>query len=503
VRKRSWYVPFYVMYSSKRDSHFHIFDFSQQMRRPDTKTFNYVLHLWAKCGRIDSSRKAEELFRTISELNSICEKFESCRPDIFSFNAVLDAYAERGEGRKAEELLKLMQELHTLGIEPDMISYISVFSAWCKHRGNATVAAERAIDTLYTMMDKFQNNKGKGQFKPQLYVMALKALGRCRDAESVAKAKNLLARMEIMGIQPNIFIYNAFLDVLAKSNIKSANMQAKEVIDRMNRQYKEKNDTVQPDLLSYTSYIKTIFANGPKNNIDEVLTIVQELEDNFDGGLSKIEPDTTLYSTLLCWCLKMDKDPYLTEKILIRMEDRFKKGHLKCRPSLYSYQSTMKSWLLSRDPIKGEKAYEIFLRCEKMCHTQKLNLLDYNLVLNCCSKVKKASHKQKSVSLGIAIEVFKKIQQNSNLKVSSQTYFLMLECCLNLIPNTQKRNEAVKTFFGSCKRDGLVSVNILHLLRRSCTTKFQMQLFGDISNKLNDLPLSWTINNEGSSRLES
>ena len=473
------------------------------MTKPDTKTFNWILHLWAKSSREDSARRAEELLRKVSEMGSENEKFSECRPDIFSFNTVISAYAEKGEGEKAESMLRLMGELHQLGMhdfEPDIISYISTLSAWYKSRSNPYERAKQADKILNIILKQFNEKESKSELKPHLFVMAIKLWGKCKNEEGVLRTEKILSQMEQRSVKLNTIVYNAYLETIANSDMKNADAKAEEIIETMKKKHQDGN-AIKPDLVSYTSYIKTLFSNMPSKNYEKPLRVIKTLEHEFDEGISDIEPDATLYSTLLSICYKMDVGGDVTDEILQHMERRFETGYTKAKPTLWCYQTGMKSWLMSSDPRKGQKVYDILLKCED---TENLSLWDYNLVLATCAKVKKASQKQKNITMSTAIEVFRKIQNSSELKPSSQTYYSLLEACGNLIPNRSKQNNAIEIFFDHCKKDGMVNSNILMLIGRICTTKFQVHLLGGENKKFNDLPSSWTSNsggNEGQVRL--
>lgn len=82
----------------------------------DVAVGNAILHMYGKCGSLENAR---QLFYNTPQRDSV------------SWNAMLAAYAQHGEAKRALQLLEYMQSEQVV---PDKISFVSVLSA-CSHAG--------------------------------------------------------------------------------------------------------------------------------------------------------------------------------------------------------------------------------------------------------------------------------------------------------------------------------------------------------------------------------
>ncbi|CAL9089763.1 unnamed protein product [Musa textilis] len=82
----------------------------------DTSVANGIITMYSRCGKIVEAR---EVF------DSILDK------DLVSWNAMITAYAQHGQGK---ETIEILQRMLCDGIKPDYISYVAVLSG-CSHSG--------------------------------------------------------------------------------------------------------------------------------------------------------------------------------------------------------------------------------------------------------------------------------------------------------------------------------------------------------------------------------
>ena len=125
---------------------------------------------------------------------------EKIRPDIISYNAVINAWAksrERNAARRAEAILRHMDRIHEDGssdVAPDVTSYTSVINAWA--RSGDPDSADRAMSIL-RRMEEISSSGGAG--------------GEEGEGEGMG------GRGTNPGARPNVLTYNAVCDCLAKS----------------------------------------------------------------------------------------------------------------------------------------------------------------------------------------------------------------------------------------------------------------------------------------------
>lgn len=89
---------------------------------------NGVVDMYAKCGTIESARRAFDKIH---------------KPDMASWNAIIAGYAQHGHAREA---IKAFEQMQQLGINPNHITFVGVLSA-CSHAG-LVYEGRRHFDSL-------------------------------------------------------------------------------------------------------------------------------------------------------------------------------------------------------------------------------------------------------------------------------------------------------------------------------------------------------------------
>ncbi|CAG7886428.1 unnamed protein product [Brassica rapa] len=143
----------------------------------DTFVGTSLVDMYAKCGSIDD---AYTLFKRI-EMRKIA-----------AWNAMLVGLAQHGEG---EEALQLFEQMKSLGIRPDKVTFIGVLSA-CSHSG--------LVSEAYKHIESMHRDYG---IKPEIehYSCLADALGR---AGLVREAEKLI---ESMSLEASASMYRALL----------------------------------------------------------------------------------------------------------------------------------------------------------------------------------------------------------------------------------------------------------------------------------------------------
>nr|XP_019707243.1 pentatricopeptide repeat-containing protein At4g20770 [Elaeis guineensis] len=133
----------------------------------DSHVGNSLIDLYAKHGDMN---EAEEVFNSLPGVN------------VVSFNILIAGYGQRGDSKKAINMLKLMQQS---GFEPDEVTYISLLAA-CVKSGNIAAARE--------MFDKIAS--------PNVTSWNAILSGYCHE-ESYQKAIELFRKMQFQNVQPD------------------------------------------------------------------------------------------------------------------------------------------------------------------------------------------------------------------------------------------------------------------------------------------------------------
>ncbi|KAA8546611.1 hypothetical protein F0562_002650 [Nyssa sinensis] len=134
---------------------------------PETSIGNGLITLYAKCGVLDWS---------IRVFNSMINK------DTISWNSLISAYAQHGEGKEAVNCFKAMQ--NSGGIEPDQATFTAVLSA-CSHAG----LVDDGICIFNSMVNNYGLEPGADQFS--CIVDLLGRAGYLDEAERLVNNKHI------------------------------------------------------------------------------------------------------------------------------------------------------------------------------------------------------------------------------------------------------------------------------------------------------------------------
>ena len=117
----------------------------QQQRGPDIRCLNIVLSAWARKGGLNAGRSAQNILESV--VSSSLSSSSNIRPDVISYNTVLNAWGRSGIDEEyiqgAENLLGRMEignncndDDHTsLLPRPDTVSYNTIISAFARRNG--------------------------------------------------------------------------------------------------------------------------------------------------------------------------------------------------------------------------------------------------------------------------------------------------------------------------------------------------------------------------------
>ncbi|KAF7082049.1 hypothetical protein CFC21_085930 [Triticum aestivum] len=154
------------------------------------------------------SQEALELINIMVEDGRGC-----CRPDVVTYNTVIDGLLKEGEVGKA---YSLFCEMPQRGISPDDVTWNSIISGMCKVH-----AMDKAEDVLEQMLDRgilpdvaTYNSLIHGYY----------SLGQCEEVDRIFK------EMSRNGVQPDIVTYSIQMDYLCKSGRCT---EARKIFDSM------------------------------------------------------------------------------------------------------------------------------------------------------------------------------------------------------------------------------------------------------------------------------
>ncbi|XP_017235232.1 pentatricopeptide repeat-containing protein At3g49740 [Daucus carota subsp. sativus] len=172
-----------------------------------TSLGNALITLYAKSGDLD---------RSVKVFNAMNEK------DIISWNSMISAYAQHGEGRDAARCFQVMQD--SAGIKPDKATFTAVLSA-CSHTG----LVDNGIHIFNSMVNKYGLEPGVDHFS-----CIVDLLGRAGHLDVAER----LITTKLIDIDSNIW-WTLFSSCAAHGNLRLGRIIAECLLKK-----EHKNSTV-------------------------------------------------------------------------------------------------------------------------------------------------------------------------------------------------------------------------------------------------------------------
>jgi pentatricopeptide repeat protein len=212
---------------------------------PDPVSYSTLLSAYSKSGKPESVLKADSLLQQMLELYS--HGMESAKPNVISFSNVMQCYANVGNGSKAEQWLRRLQDLyhkrgtdnnihlhhhgHDPDLKPDLALYNTVLLAWAKS-GQPQNAEEflrymLVMDDEENTTDDFDNNIRPNSQSFNIVLSAWAKIGEAERAESILLEMHQLHVEQNLDTRPTVVSYNTVLDTYAKKATKILNSNEK------------------------------------------------------------------------------------------------------------------------------------------------------------------------------------------------------------------------------------------------------------------------------------
>jgi Pentatricopeptide repeat domain len=314
---------------------------------------------WARSGQGGAAaQRAEALLTHMHELYS-SGQHEELRPTNAIFNAVINAWARSREKIapvRAEQILKWMQNLGDLGIQPDKYTFNTVIHAWAKAGGPE--AAGKAQELLAKMHKMYQDGNinakpdtisynvvhrlfemGDPDVKPNVvtYGAVIDSFAKSGERGAASRADNLLANMMQLhqsdpvrhsDLMPNTYVFNTVINCWAKSKEHDAASKAEEMLVVMSRKYAEGMTSLKPDNFTYTAVIDAWAKSGYRGAAARADQLLDKMESKYLAGDVDLKPNSYTYNAVICALAKSGEQGAAAraERVLQNMVNRHRSG---------------------------------------------------------------------------------------------------------------------------------------------------------------------------------
>ena len=313
---------------------------------PTLEIFNNLLLGWTKVPskslRKKACERAESILDHMAKLSS-SDVLPGVKPDLTSYNTVLECWSRLGDGEKAEELLERMIERWESGdhdIAPDTVSYSRVLSAWNRN-GN-----HERCEYITNVLHKQFCDLGNYRVHPNLILCGLAKFGE--QPEALRKAKMLFQKCDDLSrsgqrvdVKPNRTSYQHLLECVYKADRGQAGTQAEQILDEMLDKYAGGNEDVKPTVKIYNLVIQALVKTRQPKRTEEVLA--RMYAEDMRGA--RVYPDLETFNTiLLAWAKSGlgDESAKRGEQILRRLERIHESNILQnVKPNLESYNHVL------------------------------------------------------------------------------------------------------------------------------------------------------------------
>lgn len=320
----------------------------------DIESFNVVLTSISRCHRKDAPQRMLQIIRRME--NYADAGLENIRPNIRSWNAVLNAFARSSDPQKAEGVLNHIYSLYRAGwqaLKPDAFSFAAVLSAYQK--SSEPTAAERADQIVKRMEELYEAGEIDVQPDVYHYTILCSIWARSRKVLAADRCVQVLAHMIERDVSPNVRTYNAVLDCLARTRDED---RAEQLLYHMLNAGRVDKD-VKPDCFSFNSVIHAITKSKKKGSGRRAEAVLDRLLEYYEEENNPAaRPDSRSFTQIIGYYSKsraMDA-PYRAEYLLNRMVSLFKSGYKNLAPNNWAITQVMDSYSFARHADAGANA---------------------------------------------------------------------------------------------------------------------------------------------------
>jgi hypothetical protein len=315
---------------------------------PDLFSYNTHLHaLSTHSKRPGYAQRAHDLLMSLEKRSD--EGEVHLKPNLFSYNLVIDAWSKSEDYNAAWNAVKVLRKLiEKEWPRPDSFSFNQVLSALS--RSSRSDAAQLAERLLQYMVDGYRL-KLHGNARPDVvgYTSVIVALARSGDADAAERAEGLLNQMKeayVAGeryLKPTRFAYNAMIDCWAKSGRGTyAARKAEALLREMEDMCANGDATVSPNIVSYNAVLNAWARSGTRCCANKAEEYFERMWELYDGGDGEIAPNDKSFNTV---SLEL---PVLNRNVTFRPL------------SLFSSSSGHQSNFEKPERIKGPKGFADF-----------------------------------------------------------------------------------------------------------------------------------------------
>jgi pentatricopeptide repeat protein len=416
------------------------------------------------------------------------EGYPNVKPNVRTFNAVLDCLARTGQGERAEQLLYYMLNLYLKqgdkSARPDSFSFNSVIRAFSRD-GNVKGSGRRAEAVLDRFLEYYEEEMSK------------------TSTDDTSNSITTSSSLSTYAVRPDLRSFTNIIAFYERSKELDAPYRAEYLLNRLVSLFKDGQKHLAPTQFAITSVMDSYSAAKHPDagrNAERLLRLVHELNDKYGA---KIPINTSLMNRVLyAWSNCGDTDAGRAAQMhLDLMEEQCGQGSIGMCPNSRTYRLVLSAWSRSMNSDKAQRVLGIIERIKEQQRSGKRGVcLDehhYTLAINTCAFVD-AGAEAESEAFRIAANLFAEIMASDKLHPTSSTYGWFIQCGQLGVPEGVKNAHMERAFLCCCE-DGLVDQFVFNRLKTVVSDSVFTRLVANGRNSRGrysfaNLPLEWTRN---------
>eukprot|EP00523_Entomoneis_sp_CCMP467_P018716 CAMPEP_0168819218 /NCGR_PEP_ID=MMETSP0726-20121227/8178_1 /TAXON_ID=265536 /ORGANISM="Amphiprora sp., Strain CCMP467" /LENGTH=604 /DNA_ID=CAMNT_0008871607 /DNA_START=227 /DNA_END=2038 /DNA_ORIENTATION=- len=294
--------------------------------QPDRRHFHSVLQAWANSKHPQAARKAEECLRLMDKLSA---KFDSCSPNEFSFNHVINTLVYSNLPGSIQRAETLLLEMQSRGIKPDVATYNSIMSNYAK---STSPEDFRRVEQL----DQERRNRG---------------------------------------LERTAITYTSLMSAHARNGGVE---EMESLFQEMKGRYMNGDESVKPPYAAHVLRLQSYSKIGDADNA--TLALSEIIANSNQSGYLDRKPGTQEFTAVIeAWARSgrpeaIDK----AEAGLRQMIKLSQQGRYKCHPNVFSFTAVLSAHGKSRAGLSadsGQRALAIFNQLKKLSEKDPKNKL--------------------------------------------------------------------------------------------------------------------------------
>ena len=272
---------------------------------------NSAIAGWRDSGLPDAGRKAEELLSLMEEAHEVCQ-MRDLQPSSETYGLVIDAWRNSGSSRMGLEALDLLERMESFNLSKAIKAQndvlVKVMRALCQNTEGTLIDD---IDQVFgRICDNYLHGDTTADISSKITTFFLVSFVESAELSAARRSEAFLRTVERLSETEG-------LDILRVSNIeyncvlhRYVKDRSYEDADRVLEQMLSGPETIRPDILTYSVLIMSFLESGQKDQVERGLGIVREIISATENGVAddKVQPDEGFFAACLLGLAKMNQN---------------------------------------------------------------------------------------------------------------------------------------------------------------------------------------------------